>query len=150
LSRQDTALWSRDRIIEAEGLLTSASAQGRFGRYQCEAAIQSVHVQRGVTGRTNDRALLALYDLLISRTPSSGALVSRAAVLARLGDSEAALAALDTLPEALVAGYQPYWVTRADVLRRLQHPEAAAARQRALDLTELQSLKDFLEAEPLE
>ena len=49
-------MWSRDMIIEAEGLLTSASRAGVFGRYQCEAAIQSVHAQRPITGRTNHAA----------------------------------------------------------------------------------------------
>lgn len=46
LDRQDARLWDRDMVIEAEGLLTQAARAGRFGRFQCEAAIQSVHVQR--------------------------------------------------------------------------------------------------------
>ncbi|MGF1455644.1 MAG: DUF6596 domain-containing protein [Alphaproteobacteria bacterium] len=51
LDRQDTRLWKRTLIIEVEGLLTEAARAGQFGRYQCEAAIQSVHVQRPVTGQ---------------------------------------------------------------------------------------------------
>jgi RNA polymerase sigma-70 factor (ECF subfamily) len=51
LDRQDARLWDRNRIIEAESLLTAAARAGRFGRYQCEAAIQSVHIQRPITGR---------------------------------------------------------------------------------------------------
>ena len=82
LDRQDPGRWSRSLIIEAEGLLVAAARLGRFGRYRCEAAIQSVHAQRAVTGRANHAALLALYDLLVRHAPSLGALVGRAAVLA--------------------------------------------------------------------
>ncbi len=144
LKRQDVRLWSRDNIIEAEGLLTSASALGRFGRYQCEAAIQSVHVQRGITGHTNYEALLALYNLLAARAPSLGSLVSRAAVLLELGEPCAALSALDALPDSQTANYQAYWTTRAHVLKKLNDPEAVFAHRRALDLTEDPSLREFL------
>ena len=44
-------------IIAAETLLTTASRFARFGRYQCEAAIQSLHVQRPITGQLNFPAL---------------------------------------------------------------------------------------------
>jgi RNA polymerase sigma-70 factor (ECF subfamily) len=44
LNRQDARLWNRSMIVEAEGLLTRAAQAGRFGRFQCEAAFQSVHV----------------------------------------------------------------------------------------------------------
>ena len=56
LNLQDAKLWSRDMIVEAENQLTVASRAGVFGRFQCEAAIQSVHVQRPITGRTNQCA----------------------------------------------------------------------------------------------
>ena len=74
LDRQDARLWDRTRIIEAEGFLTAAARAGRFGRYQCEAAIQSVHIQRPVTGRLNLDALRTLYDLLVVRNPTASAL----------------------------------------------------------------------------
>ena len=39
---------------------TEAARAGRFGRYQCEAAIQSVHAQRAITGRMTLRAIQAM------------------------------------------------------------------------------------------
>lgn len=150
LQRQNARLWSRDSIIEAEGLLTSASAHGRFGRYQCEAALQSVHVQRGITGQTNYAALRALYDLLVTYSPSLGALVSRAAVLMESGEPQAALAALDALPNTSIDNYQPYWITRAHVLKRLGDPAASQAHRRALELTEDHSLREFLALDGLD
>lgn len=145
LSQQDANLWSRDMIIEAEGLLTLASAHGRFGRFQCEAAIQSVHVQRPVTGRASHDALLILYDLLMAHSPSLGVLVGRSAALLDAGDSAGALRGLDDIAEEQVASYQPYWVTRAHTLRALgREAEALAALNRALGLTEDDAVRDYL------
>jgi len=54
LSVQDPRLWSRERIIEAEGLLTDAARLRRFGRFQCEAAhhafeLDMIHVDPRIT-----------------------------------------------------------------------------------------------------
>ena len=118
LADQDARLWSAPMIAEAERLLTAASRAGQFGRYQCEAAIQSVHVQRPIEGSVNHRALLTLYDLLAAHAPTAGILVARAATLLQAGDPAAALAALDTLTgQERIATYQPYWATRAHALR---------------------------------
>ena len=145
LSEQDHRLWSRDMIIEAEQLLTEASRSGRFGRYQCEAAIQSVHIQRPITGRTNLAALRALYDLLAQHAPSIGVLVGRAAILLRSGEAHRALMALDEIPLERVEAYQPWWVTRARTLESLGHlEEAAQTLQRAVALTADHGLRAFL------
>lgn len=115
LDRQDTRLWDRGRIIEAEGLLTTAARAGRFGRYQCEAAIQSVHVQRPFTGQLNLAALRTLYDLLVSQSDSIGARISRAVVLAELGEVAQALGGLDALPMDRVRNHAPWWVARSRI-----------------------------------
>lgn len=134
LDRQDAKLWQRDMIFEAEGLLTSGAAYGRFGRYLCEAAIQSVHIQRGITGRTNYSALEALYRLLQNHAPSIGAGVGLAAVTLETQGAARALAVLDALPKDRVESYQPYWVTRLRVLQAMGQDTAACLAQ-ALSLT---------------
>ncbi len=147
LDRQDARLWSRDMIIEAEGLLTAASRFGTFGRFQCEAAIQSVHVQRPVTGVTNHAALVTLYRLLIAVYPSIGAQVGLAAVLVESGKAGEALTLLAALPSAAIDRYQPYWVARARALRALGEGEQARdALARAIALTEAQPVRAFLSA----
>ena len=151
LDQQDPRRWSRSLIVEAEGLLVAAARQGRFGRYQCEAAIQSVHAQRPATGRPNHAALLTLYELLARHAPSLGALIGRAAVLADAGSLVAALDALDALPPERVATYQPFWVTRARVLEALgQTTEAAVARRAAIGLTRDAAVRAHLEVDPAE
>jgi RNA polymerase sigma-70 factor (ECF subfamily) len=146
LSHQDTRLWSRSMMAEAEALLTEGARAGRFGRFLCEAAIQSVHAQRAATGRTDHAALRLLYDLLAERAPSLGVLTARAAALLEAGEAEAAEAALAALPAERVAAYQPFWVTRAALLRRLGRlAEAEAARRRAIGLTDDPAIRAFLE-----
>ena len=66
LSEQDPARWSRATIDEAERELAAAARARRSGRFQLEAAIQSVHAERRVTGRATDwDAIAAFYDALL-------------------------------------------------------------------------------------
>jgi len=136
LKQQDVRLWSREMIIEAEGLLTAASRSARFGRFQCEAAIQSVHAQRAVTGQTNHEALRILYDLLAGHSPGVGVRVGRAAAELDAGHADKALRYLDELKSDEVQNYQPYWVTRANTLAALQRfAEAQELLATAIGLT---------------
>jgi RNA polymerase sigma-70 factor (ECF subfamily) len=145
LNRQDARLWSRDMIIEAEGELTAASRAGVFGRFQCEAAIQSVHAQRPLTGRTNHDALATLYRLLATHCPSVGVLVGQAAAMVEAGEHAQAIAVLRRLVAAEVSSYQPYWVTLATALAAAGDMlSAEQALQTAIGLTEDPAVRSFL------
>lgn len=145
LRDQNAALWSRDHIIEAESLLTTAAQAARFGRFQCEAALQSVHIQRPITGRAHHQALRTLYDLLATHAPSLGVLVGRAAATLDAGDPAAALRQLDALPASTAVRYQPYWVTRAHVLHAASRAaDAQDALQTAIGLTEDDAVRGYL------
>jgi predicted RNA polymerase sigma factor len=84
LSQQDTRLWSQSTIDEAECELAKASKFKQLGRFQLEAAIQSIHTQRAVTQQVNWEALALLYEGLIQFSPTLGALVSRASAIAKV------------------------------------------------------------------
>ncbi len=145
LALQDASLWNRDLIVEAETHLTIAARKGTFGRFQTEAAIQSVHIQRPVTGTTNYAALAQLYGLLASREVSIGALVSRAVVHAEAFGPEDGLKLLMEIPAETVGHYQPFWAAYAHVLTRLGRiTEAAEAYSRAIQLTRDPAIADFL------
>ena len=145
LGQQDTKRWSRRMIIEAEALLTTASRRGVFGRYQCEAAIQSVHAQRAITGKTNHAALATLYGLLATHEPTVGILVAHAAALVNAAQPEQALRVLDRLHASELKAYQPYWVTQAHTHAALGNRlHATNAAQTAIGLTEDASIRAFL------
>lgn len=150
LDKQDARLWDRAMVVEAETLLTEAARIGRFGRFQCEAAIQSVHVQRPITGQLNMSALRMLYDLLVEQTGSLGAQIGRAVVLAEGGDPAAAAAVLDAMPADRVARHQPWWVARARVSALIGDPaRQSACLRHAIDLTEDAAMRDYLQQQYL-
>lgn len=84
LDEQDTTLWSRELIAEGEALLHRAARLGTpLGRFQLEAAIQSVHCDRARTGVVDRDALVKLYRGLVALHPTEGARKALAAALAR-------------------------------------------------------------------
>src|SRR5262249_29642103 len=119
LDRQDTALWSRPMMDEAEEHLRLAADFKCIGRYQLEAAIQSIHASRAVTGFIDWSQIALLYEGLVRIAPAVGSLVGRAVALAEVGQPTAGLAALEEIPATQVANYQPYWAARGHILHLL-------------------------------
>ncbi len=145
LGSQDVERWAWPMIEEAERTLRAAARAGALGRFQLEAAIQSAHAQRARSGRTDWEAIALLYEGLVRLAPTLGVRVGQAAALAEARGSAAALAALDALPSAAVASYQPYWALRAHLLGLLARvDEAAAAYTRAIDLCADEAARAFL------
>jgi len=148
LTRQDVALWSRPMIDEAERTLAVAARAGNVGRFQLEAAIQSAHARRAVTGQTDWEAIALLYEGLIRTASTIGALVGRAAALAEARSADAGLAALEAIPRETVETYQPYWALSAHLLAALERGAAAKqAYARAIGLSEDGAVRDFLVAQ---
>lgn len=149
LEAQDIALWDEKQIMVAETLLHEANRAGPTGRYQIEAAIQSAHVARRVTGRPNWGAVVALYDVLMRLTQSPVALLNRAAALAETEGPEAALASLDTIAgDRRMADYQPYWATRGHLAARAgRKHEAHEALTMAIGLATDEADRHFLVAQ---
>ena len=145
LSEQDVHCWSKQMIEEAERELASAAKQARPGRFQLEAAIQSVHAERARSGRTDWDAIASFYEGLARLAPTLGARIGRAAAVAEVNGSEAGLALLNGIELAIVAAYQPYWAVRAHLLKKLaREPEASQAFERAIGLSEDDSVRQFL------
>jgi len=145
LPEQDTARWDHALIAQAEAALATAARHRNIGRFQLEAAIQSVHAQRARTGETQWEAIALLYEALVQHTPALGAQICRALALARTCGPSTGLAALDAMPQDLLADHQPYWATRAQLLAELHRPaEARTAYARAMGLTEDRAIREFL------
>ena len=72
LSEQDTKQWSLPLIEEAEGHLAKAFSHGRSGRFQLEAAIQSVHAERARSSRIEWEAIARFYEQLIRISATLG------------------------------------------------------------------------------
>ncbi|MBE9140182.1 RNA polymerase subunit sigma-70 [Nodosilinea sp. LEGE 07088] len=144
LDQQDTRRWSQAMIAAAEHELAQAASLSQLGRFQLEAAIQSIHAQRLRGAAIDWDALVLLYEGLIQLSPTLGALVSQAAAIAETKGPEQGLALLNTLPAEAIANYQPYWALKAHLLQRLNQAAAKEAYQRAIGLSEDAAIRDFL------
>ncbi|HWL15960.1 MAG TPA: DUF6596 domain-containing protein, partial [Opitutus sp.] len=120
LDEQDTARWSQPLIREAEDLLRRAAAERKPGRFQLEAAIQSIHAHRAISGTIDWAEIALLYEGLMRLAPGIGSQIGRAVALAEIGRADEALPALEGISAERVAAHQPYWAARAHVLRRLK------------------------------
>ncbi len=167
LDEQDTRRWDaalidrgESHLLEAHALrrarrvphepalaagAPAAAAAGRVpaGRFELEAAMQSVHCARRTTGRTDWAALRILNQALLRVAPTLGAQVSLAATIAEVDGPAAGLEHLDRVAAALegpelaaFTRFQPLWATRAHLLQRAgRASEADAAFAKAISLT---------------
>jgi RNA polymerase sigma-70 factor, ECF subfamily len=147
LVEQDPARWDVLLIEEAEAVLLQASKMGIVGRYQLEAAVQSAHAARRLTGRTEWAAIERLYDALLAITGSPVVAINRAVAIGESRGAEAGLAALDAIAhDTRLAAYQPYWAARAELLARTGDVGAAdLAYRQAIGLESDPAVRRFLQ-----
>ena len=146
LSDQAVERWDQKAIEEAERLLRAASAFGAPGRFQLEAAVQSVHAARRLTGTTDWEAIAALYNVLFALTASPVVIVNRAVAVAHSHGPAAGLELLDQVgAKDGLGGFEPYWVARADLCAKLGEVEAARrAYEQAIGLQTDPAARAFL------
>jgi RNA polymerase sigma-70 factor, ECF subfamily len=146
LDDQDPKLWDTPMMEKAEARLEHASSLKAMGRFQLEAAIQSVHAKRALTGKTDWQAILYLTEGLCRLWPTAGALTNRAAAIGELFGPEAGLAALNAIDSPTIQAFQPAHATRAHLLKRSGNAdEAALAYDRAIALTTEAPVRRWLE-----
>jgi predicted RNA polymerase sigma factor len=147
LDEQDPARWDRTLCARGEQLLARAHGFGRPGRFQYEAAIQSLHCSRSSVGPLDVdrlRTLRTLHLAVLRESPTLGARVALAAVDGELDGPEAGLRALDAAG-AQAADFQPAVVLRAHLLGVAgRWVDAAASYRRAIDLTASPEVAEYL------
>jgi len=140
LDEQDAAGWSRALIIEGNGHLRRAAStragDRQIGRFELEAAIQSVHCARAETGAVDWPALRTLHQALVATSPTLGARVALAAATSHVEGPEVGLAELEAIDDPAVRRFQPAWATRAALLTEAGESQSAvAAYEKAISLT---------------
>ncbi len=144
LADQDRTKWDRAEIEEGCALVQAALAAAPPGPYALEAAIAAVHSEAERAEDTDWAQIAALYDRLHALHPSPVVALNRAVAVSMAIGPEAALPLVDEL-SAPLAGYHLWHATRADLLRRLgRREQAAAAYQKALELTQNEAERRFL------
>jgi RNA polymerase sigma-70 factor (ECF subfamily) len=138
--------WDRRKIEEGEALLRQASKMSEIGPYQLEAAIQSAHSFRRISGRNNWNEILQLYKGVLCYSQTIGALIGHALALAEVDGPQPALSQLDGLDSERVRSHLPYWAARAELLSRLgRFAEAVDDYSRAIGLAIDPAVRTFLQ-----
>jgi RNA polymerase sigma-70 factor (ECF subfamily) len=134
LADQDRARWDAAAMAEGAALVERALALGGGGPYVLQAAIAAAHARVPSPEATDWAGIAALYERLMAVAPSPVVALNRAVAVAMAGPVEHGLALVEDLAEPL-GGYHLWHSARADLLRRLDRREAAAAAYaRALEL----------------
>jgi len=146
LAEQDISHWNLPMAREAEEKLRTAGGLKQPGRFQLEAAIQSLLVQSRLTGADLRLPASTLHRLLAQTAPTIGNLVGLAAATAEVSGPEAGLYELAQLPEAMIRDYQPFWALKAQLLQQLSTDRQATATAfgRAIGLTEDETVRAYL------
>jgi len=143
LAEQDRDRWNRARIEEGQEMLRLCLARNHPGPYQLQAAINAVHSDARSAAETDWQQVVALYDQLLSLTPSPVVALNRAVAVAEIEGAEKGLRLVSELD---LPRYHLFHAVRADLLRRLgRNADAAAAYQAAIALCDNAREKDFLQ-----
>ncbi|MFN2608424.1 MAG: RNA polymerase sigma factor [Acidimicrobiales bacterium] len=106
LDRQDRGLWDTREIAEGVGVLQSALALQRPGRYQIEAAIAALHGDAASAEETDWPQILAWYDDLVALSDDPArqdpaAMLGRSVAVGHVLGAAAGLRETDRLREVL-------------------------------------------------
>ena len=143
LADQDRSQWDHAVVAEGQELVRGCLRRNQPGPYQLQAAINAVHSDAPVAAQTDWRQILALYDQLITLTPTPVVALNRCVAVAEVHGPSRALELADQLD---LDGYHLFHATRADLLRRLGRRDAAdAAYDAAISRTANRAERSFLQ-----
>lgn len=146
LADQDRAAWNPVLITRGTETLDRALRLNRPGPLQIQAAIQALHDEAPTSEDTDWEQIELLYRRLIELQPTPVVSLNHAVAVAMASGPKTALAMLDDESlAASLATYSHFHSARADLLRKIDPPEAAEAYRKALALTESEPERRFLE-----
>jgi RNA polymerase sigma-70 factor (ECF subfamily) len=142
LADQDRARWDQEAIAEGGALVERALALGGDGPYVVQAFIAAEHSR---PDGPDWLRVAGAYDRLLAVQGGAVVALNRAVAVAMAHGPQAGLRLMDELADEL-NGYHLFHSARADLLRRLDRPDAAAdAYRRALALAANPIEREFLE-----
>jgi RNA polymerase sigma-70 factor (ECF subfamily) len=136
LEEQDRSLWNQTLVREGLELAERIMRAAQPGPYQTQAIISATHARAASAADTDWVTIVRLYDRLLDQAATPVAELNRAVAVGMAEGAAQGLLLLDNsrLRDELDT-YYLYHAARADLLRRLGHPdEAAIAYERARQL----------------
>ncbi|HYQ17756.1 MAG TPA: DUF6596 domain-containing protein [Polyangiaceae bacterium] len=136
LEDQDRSRWDQAQISEGCERVERALRAGGPTPYALQAAIAALHARAASAADTDFAQIVLLYRELLKRAPSAVVALNHAAAVAMAEGAERGLSLLRELEGSEeLAAYQPFFATRAELLRRLGRlTEALPDYRRGLEL----------------
>jgi RNA polymerase sigma-70 factor, ECF subfamily len=146
LEDQDRSQWDATEIADGIRLLDAALRRQRPGPYQIQAAIAACHAEAATAADTDWPQIALLYSELTRYVPSAVVALNHAVAVAMAEGPATGLPLVDSLAAGgELDDYYLLAATRADLLRRLdRRDEAAAAYRQALDLVATEPERRYL------
>lgn len=145
LNEQNTELWDMSSAQRAESLLAKAFELKKIGRFQIEAAIQSAHTARRMRDINTWPEILSLYQALLTESPTLGVYINYSIALTENEKIQEANLWLNQLPTEDVKNYQPFWVAKAYIAKKLNDRIGAEnAYDRAIGLSSDEEIRKYL------
>ena len=148
LTDQDRSQWDRQAIAEGIAVLDRALTLSAPGSYQIQAAIAALHAEAPDIDATDWHQIALLYAELERIEPTPVVTVNRAIAVGRHAGAARGLAVLAGLSDDdRMAGYQPYYAARAELLVEVGDLRgASAAYASAIELAGNPSEREALRA----
>jgi RNA polymerase sigma-70 factor (ECF subfamily) len=136
LAEQDRTRWDPALIGEGQHLLNLAATGTQLTEYHVEAAIAFLHTSAPSNDATDWRAIVALYDTLLTLRASPVVALNRAIAVAQHLGPERGLEEIAAIPDpARLHSYPFYFAALGELELKSGNPAAARAHlQRALEL----------------
>jgi RNA polymerase sigma-70 factor (ECF subfamily) len=146
LQEQDRAKWDQRMIARGMFHFAQSAVGDELTEYHLQAGIAAIHCAAKDYDSTEWAQILSLYDRLMEMDNSPVVALNRAIVIANIYGPQAGLKAVKAI-EGLgkLESYYLLYAALGEFEERLNHfPAAAAHFQKAMDLAELKSEKEFL------
>jgi RNA polymerase sigma factor (sigma-70 family) len=147
LQQQDRSKWNKELISIGHSYLNRSAAGEELSVYHIESAIAAEHCMAASFSQTNWKRLLQLYDFLLRVKPSAIVQLSRAVVIAEIGNIAEAIESILSIEkiEQLISTHYIYSAVLGDMYKRLSDAiKAKQYLQQAHDLTNSSAEKKLI------
>lgn len=135
LSQQDRSQWNAELIQQGIQHLSEIQDSQQLSFYKVTAAIAAHHSTAPHYNRTDWKAILGLYDILVQVENSPLVQINRAVAVSQVHGYHQALADITSINEALVVNYHHYYAVLGEFHGQLKEfGKAQEFLEKALDL----------------
>ncbi len=137
LEKQNRDLWDKDQIIEGRDLVITALKMQNIGKFQLLAAINCCHADAPTFEQTDWLQICLLYEQLYKLEPTAINQLNIITSQSLLANTDIALLYNKLIQlELELVDYQPYYATKAELLKRHNKIEdAKIALDKAINLS---------------